>query len=80
MRWEPICSWHGCLYSCHVRQDANLLAALASTRPNNVSITGYAEDTVSGSIHTSIPQGAVLVTANAALTSLVNRQEIHGSN
>jgi hypothetical protein len=56
------------------------LAALASTRPNNVSITGYAEDTVSGSIHTSIPQGAVLVTANAALTSLVNRQEIHGSN
>jgi hypothetical protein len=45
-----------------------------------VSITGYAEDTVSASIYTSFPQGEVLVTANAALTSLVNRQEILGSN
>jgi hypothetical protein len=44
-----------------------------------VLITGYAGDTVSGSIHSTILQGPVLVTVNAALTTLVNMPEIHGS-
>jgi hypothetical protein len=55
------------------------LAALASTRPNNVSITGYAGDMASSLIHTTIFQGAVLVTATAARTTLDYRKYIHDS-
>jgi hypothetical protein len=39
------------------------------TWPANVSLTGYAEDTVSGSIPESILGGNVLVTANASRTT-----------